>query len=198
MTQSRQAGRSRDSLAAAALAEFAQFGFSGARTDRIARRAGVNKQLLHYYFGSKRGIYAASLGAAERHLLAEVATSAAEPPTATSVRSRLRTVFAAVLAEPEVVRLIVRGVGEGGEAAESATRVVQRLGGAIAGVIGAGQGIGLFRDDADPQLTARQAVALLFGYVALEPTVSAEGSGARSLTAWLEGAGDLLLRSLSW
>ncbi len=45
----------------AALAEFAALGLAGARTDRIAQAAGVNKALLYYYFDSKENLYRAAL-----------------------------------------------------------------------------------------------------------------------------------------
>lgn len=47
---------SRQTILRAAEAEFAAKGFDGARVDRIAQRAGVNKALLYYYFRSKTGI----------------------------------------------------------------------------------------------------------------------------------------------
>jgi TetR/AcrR family transcriptional regulator len=53
----RDAERSRRCLLAAALDEFAAKGFAGARVQDIARRAGVNKQLISYYFGGKAGLY---------------------------------------------------------------------------------------------------------------------------------------------
>jgi TetR/AcrR family transcriptional regulator len=55
----RDAERSRRCLLAAALDEFAAKGFAGARVQDIARRAGVNKQLISYYFGGKEGLYRA-------------------------------------------------------------------------------------------------------------------------------------------
>lgn len=55
----RDAERSRQALLAAALDEFSRRGFAGARVADIARRAGVNKQLINYYFGSKEGLYLA-------------------------------------------------------------------------------------------------------------------------------------------
>ena len=55
-------------LAAAAL-EFAKRGYAGARVDRIARRARVNKAMLYYHFGSKKALY--------RSLLRRVFTQAA-------------------------------------------------------------------------------------------------------------------------
>jgi len=37
--------------------EFAQFGLAGARVDRIARKAGVNKAMIYYHFHSKEELY---------------------------------------------------------------------------------------------------------------------------------------------
>jgi AcrR family transcriptional regulator len=57
----RDADRSRRALLDAALAEFAAKGYDGARIGEIAERAGVNKQLVSYYFGGKEGLYDAIL-----------------------------------------------------------------------------------------------------------------------------------------
>jgi len=43
--------------------EFAKNSFAGARVDRIARRAGVNKAMIYYYFDSKEGLYQAVIDA---------------------------------------------------------------------------------------------------------------------------------------
>ena len=45
----------------AALSEFALHGLAGARTERIATAAGVNKALLYYHFDSKEKLYVAAL-----------------------------------------------------------------------------------------------------------------------------------------
>lgn len=47
---------SKDRILRAALAQFAQKSFEGARVDEIARSAGVNKALIYYYFKSKEEI----------------------------------------------------------------------------------------------------------------------------------------------
>ena len=62
---------SRSAILRAAIKLFAEEGEAGARTDAIARAAGVNKALLHYYFGTKEALYGAVLeevftGLAER------------------------------------------------------------------------------------------------------------------------------------
>src|SRR5215471_2667911 len=53
--------KTRAAILKAALEEFSHEGVAGARTDEIARRAGVNKALIYYYFKDKEGLYAAVL-----------------------------------------------------------------------------------------------------------------------------------------
>jgi len=55
----RDAERSRRLLLDAALHEFAAHGYAGTKVADIAARAGVNKQLISYYFGGKEGLYRA-------------------------------------------------------------------------------------------------------------------------------------------
>jgi TetR/AcrR family transcriptional regulator len=79
----RPARVSPDRILAAAAAEFAERGFAGARVDRIARRARVNKAMLYYHFRSKQELYRTLLRrhftlAAER--LREIAAGAGSPP----------------------------------------------------------------------------------------------------------------------
>ena len=57
---------SRAAILEAARTEFASRGLTGARVNLIAARAGVNKQLIYYYFGSKDDLY--------RHALESVYT----------------------------------------------------------------------------------------------------------------------------
>ncbi|MCD6588326.1 MAG: helix-turn-helix transcriptional regulator, partial [Candidatus Fermentibacteraceae bacterium] len=45
------------SILDAAAEEFAEKGFSGARVDEIARRAGINKAMLYYRIGDKEELY---------------------------------------------------------------------------------------------------------------------------------------------
>ena len=49
----------RDRVFEAACVEFSERGFDGARVDRIARRAGVNKAMIYYHFHSKSDLYEA-------------------------------------------------------------------------------------------------------------------------------------------
>ena len=56
-----QPEESRAAILKAAAREFAEHGIAGARTDAIAREAGVNKALLYYYFKDKETLYGSVL-----------------------------------------------------------------------------------------------------------------------------------------
>ena len=71
-TGSRRAGKARvagtrdpertsASILAAAVKEFTEKGYSGARIDSIAARAGANKRMIYHYFGDKEALYLAVL-----------------------------------------------------------------------------------------------------------------------------------------
>src|SRR6202045_2933446 len=67
-----QPEESRASILRAAVAEFAEHGIAGARTDTIARAAQVNKALLYYYFEDKETLYGAVLDNAFSGMKAKV------------------------------------------------------------------------------------------------------------------------------
>lgn len=59
LERKRDPERTRERILEAAMVEFGEQGFAGARISAIARRAGVNEQLISYYFDSKEGLYRA-------------------------------------------------------------------------------------------------------------------------------------------
>src|SRR5438034_10748229 len=82
-------------IIAAAREEFGRRGFEGARVDRIARRAGVNKQLLFYYYHSKRGLFHAVLSRGARELEQALANVALPPGGERRPLERLRAALEA-------------------------------------------------------------------------------------------------------
>ena len=96
----RDAERSRQRLIAAALEEFAAKGYAGARVKEIARRAGLNPQLITYYFGGKEGLYRA---VGERWL--EVEQGFADP--AVPLDELIARYLTATLGHPQLARLLV-------------------------------------------------------------------------------------------
>ncbi len=200
------ADRSRNSrqlLANAARAEFAEHGFAGARTDRIVQRAGVNKQLLFYYFGSKAGLYEAVMRRAEAELTdASPKGDVRSPHAAGRLRAQLKAIYQALAEQPELTSLVIHGVEERSHApdppaAPAPNGAIRTFIQQLAHVISEGQGLGYFRDDADPEAVARQGVVLLLGYFALEGALTYDRAD-RHRADWLDSVVDLLIRGLAW
>ena len=57
----RDAAATKEKILKVGIAEFCAHGYSGARTARIARRAGCNIRMIYHYFGSKEALYIAAL-----------------------------------------------------------------------------------------------------------------------------------------
>ena len=79
--------RTRERILDAAVVEFSEHGFSGARISAIAARAGVNQQLISYYFDGKEGLYGALH---DRWRLVSAGASQPDRPMADVVAAFLR------------------------------------------------------------------------------------------------------------
>jgi AcrR family transcriptional regulator len=183
----------RSRIIASATAEFAEHGLAGARVQRIADRAGVNKQLVYYYFESKGGLYRHVMSLAAGQLSAEAqAWTSSRLPT-----GQLRTVMGNIAeflsARPHLLRLLLLDLRQSAAAREQAAELGNGLTARIARVISQGQGAGYFKDDADPDATARLALGLLLGHLALA-SVSCDDY-IRDLP---DGLVRMVLRSLTW
>lgn len=187
---------------AAARDEFARRGFAGARVEQIVRRAGVNKQLLFYYYHSKRGLFQAVLEQCAGEL--ESALAALTPPPGGGsgplerLRFTLRAQFEFLSRHPEIVALLGQGSRLGSSGGVAFGPAIKRL----VVLLAEGQGLGQVRDDLDPHLTAAQALILMVGYLSMESVVVAS---ARPLGAdepalrerWRDAAVDLVVAGVS-
>jgi AcrR family transcriptional regulator len=78
----------RQNILKAALQEFAQLGLAGARVDKIAQRAKVNKQVLYYHFGNKEDLFRATLASVYDHPFPSDMLSLSKPIISPSVEMR--------------------------------------------------------------------------------------------------------------
>lgn len=90
---------SKERLLVAATDEFAAHGVAGARVDRIAAAAGVNKAQMYGWFGSKDGLFEAVF---ERHLHRIVDVV---PFTPDDLPGYAVALYDSYLTDPELVRL---------------------------------------------------------------------------------------------
>lgn len=171
----------RDRILAAAASEFATHGAAGARVERIAAAAGVNKQLLFHYFGSKTGLYLAALKS-----MLERSVTPGQPSRAPVERLRdLSDQLAAVASShPALLTLLASPKGEP-EAAAIAEAWLERAREQARGILQDGQRSGYIRDDVEIDAVAELIVAATLGWMA---------AGDRKTAGRRETARDTLLR----
>jgi AcrR family transcriptional regulator len=162
----RAAHDSRSALFRAAAREFADRGFDAAGTERIAARARVNKAMLYYHFGSKRGLYLEVVRDMVGAVGARVRAIAGGPGSA---EEKLDAWIAALVEEaaarPWFPPIMMRELASGAPHFDAGT--FQMMNGVLAGVrdvIAQGQREGVFRD-VDPllaHLSIMPAVLIFF------------------------------------
>ncbi len=172
MKRSRNPAGSRAAILEAAGHAFAEYGFSGARTDSIAKAARVNKALLYYYFPSKAALYAAVLReelTGFHQTALEILTR--EGPAASILFEYLTRHFDFVAAHPHYPRLFQRMMLAAGERpdpqlADRLSPVAEALGGLLHRGIRSGEFRAL-----DPRHTAISLVALTVFYFNAAPII---------------------------
>ena len=158
----------RADILAAAEREFAAAGFSGGRIERIAASAGVNKQLLFHYYGSKDGLFLSAL----TELLARCEPRAVSPsdhPTA-EIKEVIASLQLAMRARPGMLGIIGDAAANKDFPADAAQLMRSWRGPPWApphSAIEEGQRRGYFRDDVDPKALAGISLAAALGSGAL-------------------------------
>ncbi len=183
-------------IVAAAREEFSKRGFDGARVERIARRARVNKQLVFYYYHSKRGLFQAVVSNAARSLeeaLARVSVGEGRPVV--RLRAALDAQFEFLVRNPDTVTLLM-------QAGRSESRPFAPAIGRLVVLLAEGQGLGEVRDDLDPHLAAAQALVLMIAYLGLEALIATSarplGSDEPALAQrWKDAALRLVLEGVT-
>jgi AcrR family transcriptional regulator len=105
--QTRDPDASRAAILKAATDEFARHGLGGARVDRIADTAGVNKRMLYYYFGNKEDLFLAVLEQAYRDIRdAERALELSAVDPVEGIRRLIAFTWTYYLEHPEFLRLL--------------------------------------------------------------------------------------------
>ena len=150
----RDPSRTRESILAAALDEFANRGLAGARVDRIAERAGANKRMLYYYFGSKADLFLAVLEASYASIRSAERTLRLEHLEPRAAIGRLvRFTWNYYLEHPEFLRLLNSENLDEGRHLRRSRRVRDMhspLVGTLGGILRRGEREGVFRRGIDP------------------------------------------------
>jgi TetR/AcrR family transcriptional regulator len=158
-------------LIAAATEEFSTRGFDGAKVDRIAARARVNKAMLYYHFTNKAALYREIL----RDLFATVAAQLASgiPADASpeeQIRRFIRIIAAEMARRPYYPSIWLREMAESGQHLDAS--ILQPIGAIIeslGAILREGERRGRFRP-AHPVVVQMGIVAPLLLFAASAPT----------------------------
>jgi AcrR family transcriptional regulator len=103
----RDSERSQATILQAALVEFSEHGLGGARMDRMAERAGLNKRLIYYYFGDKDSLFQAVLERSYQDIrLAEHELHLEDLPPLTALKRLVEFTWTYYLDHPEFLTLL--------------------------------------------------------------------------------------------
>jgi AcrR family transcriptional regulator len=156
-------------LKSAATTLFARRGFTAATAFRIARAAGVNKAMINYHFGGKRGLYTAIIRESMAVLLERLQ---AVERSRQAAPARLRDFIAAfgdtVALAPDLPAMLLREVLSGGEHLEREVfGFITAVLGTVRGIVESGIRDGSFRE-VDPLLTHLSLMGSLMFFFATE------------------------------
>jgi len=173
----RDADRSQGIILSAARDEFAEFGLGGARMDRIAERAALNKRLIYYYFADKETLFQAVLEQSYRDIReAEQQLNLLEVTPVDAVRRLVKFTWDYYLAHPEFITLLnsanlhkARHLAESKRARELNSPVIETL----AAVLERGRRDGSFRGGIDPVQLYVSIASLSYFYLSNSYTLSA-------------------------
>jgi TetR/AcrR family transcriptional regulator len=116
-------------ILAAAVQEFAEKGFFGARMQAMADAAGVNKAMLHYYFRSKENLYRQVLQVTFQALWQNVEEILQEEAPIIQRLDRVVDLYMDLfIRNPGLVRIILREVAGGGEQLHQSIKYLKGIG----------------------------------------------------------------------
>lgn len=175
--KSRDADRSQLAILAAARDEFARYGLAGARVDRIAANAKLNKRLIYYYFSSKDELFLAVLEGAYadiRQAEQKLHLTSLAPPEA--LKRLTEFTWNYYIEHPEFLTLLnsenlhqARHLTVSTRIREMNSPLIQTLG----EILEQGRSAGIFRGGVDPVQLYISIASLAYFYLSNHYTLSA-------------------------
>jgi AcrR family transcriptional regulator len=173
----RDADRSQLAILGAARDEFHEHGLGGARVDRIAERASVDKKLIYYYFENKDKLFQAVLEDTYRSIReAEQQLHLTDLPPADAVRALTTFTWNYYLEHPEFLTLLNSANLHRARHLEGSLRaraLNSPLIETLAGVLERGRRDGVFRGGVDPMQLYISIAGLSYFYLGNNHTLSA-------------------------
>ncbi|PKU21586.1 TetR family transcriptional regulator [Telmatospirillum siberiense] len=168
---------SRERILDAAVTEFAEQGFAGARVDAIAARAGINKRMLYAYVGNKKALWLAALERVyEAKRRDERTLNLQRLPPAEAMQVLIRFNFRYHTQHPEFLAMLNDENLQRGQNLKESHRVAELyspLLTLISEVLARGQETEVFRRNVDPMQLYISMVGLGYFFCSNQHTLSA-------------------------
>lgn len=202
--KARDAAATRRRILNAATAEFARYGFAGARVDRISRRARTFDRMLYYYYGDKISLFRVVLENAYEELWrAEEALKLPGVAPEAGLRELVAFTWRYFVGHPEFIRLLNsenlqrgRNVRRSGRVGKLSSPFIATL----KDLLRRGQARGVFRRGIHPVRLYITIAALAYFYVANRYTLTNflnfDLMAKPNQEAWLEHITEVVLAGM--
>lgn len=162
-------------ILAAAIEEFSEHGFAGARIERISRAAGTVDRMLYYYYGNKERLYQAVLEQIYTEMIGEQRAFVSSADPVEGMRQLVLHSWHHYESHPHLVRVLMnenllRGkhIAQSREIEQTSFPLVET----VTSLLKAGQARNLFRRDVSPQHVLLSIMSLGFFYLSNQHTCS--------------------------
>lgn len=159
----------------AAVEEFSEHGFAGARIERISRAAGTVDRMLYYYYGNKERLYQAVLERIYKEMIGEQRAFVTSDDPFEGMRQLVLHSWDHYESHPHLVRVIMnenllRGkhIAQSSEVEQTSFPLVET----VTSLLEAGQARSLFRRDVTAQHVLLTIMSLGFFYLSNQHTCS--------------------------
>jgi AcrR family transcriptional regulator len=200
----RDPAQTRPAILEAAVLEFTQKGYGGARINEIAKRSGANKRMIYHYFGDKEALYLAALESVYESIrAAEAELQLASRDPLAAMRELTRFTWRYFLAHPEFLSMLATENLLKAHNLKRSTRILEMhspLVATLAEVLRRGAKEGKLRRGVDPVRLYITIASLGYFYLSNRHTLSAifrrDLAAREELDAWGEHIVEVVLAYL--
>jgi len=159
----------------AAIDEFSEHGFAGARIERISQRAGTVDRMLYYYYGNKERLYQAVLGKIYTDMIGAQRNFVTPDDPVEGMRQLIGHSWDHYVSHPHLVRLLMNENllrGKHIAQSEQVERTSFPLVETVSTLLASGQAKGVFRSDVSSEHMLMTIMSLGFFYLSNQYTCS--------------------------
>ncbi len=117
MVRTRDRQATEEKILASATSEFAEYGYAGARVDRIAANADINKAMIYYYFSNKEILYEKVLQDATGGIFSQLRDSLSHSDRPAEMMYVLIEKYISLIGsiDSNIIKIILRELAGGGK-----------------------------------------------------------------------------------